>query len=157
MDRGAWWATVHGVARVGYNSATNPPVVKNLPANAGDMGSIPGPGRFRMSGSNYTWVPQLLSLGSTAQVLQLLKPVRLKPVVHNKEATAMRSPCVMTKSNPQSPQLEKACPACSHEDPAQPKVKKKKKNLIACDPLLSPNLKRCYTRDSDGESWLGSQ
>ena len=27
------------------------PVVKNLPANAGDKGSIPGPGRFRMCGS----------------------------------------------------------------------------------------------------------
>jgi len=25
MDRGAWWATVHGVARVEHNSATKPP------------------------------------------------------------------------------------------------------------------------------------
>ena len=25
MDRGAWWATVHGVARVGHNSVTKPP------------------------------------------------------------------------------------------------------------------------------------
>ena len=25
MDRGAWWATVHGVTRVGYNLATKPP------------------------------------------------------------------------------------------------------------------------------------
>ena len=29
-----------------------PPVVKNLPANARDMGSIPGLGRFHRSGSN---------------------------------------------------------------------------------------------------------
>ena len=28
------------------------PVVKNLPANAGDMGSIPGPKRFHMLQSN---------------------------------------------------------------------------------------------------------
>ena len=28
------------------------PVGKNLPANAGDMGSIPGPGRFRMLQDN---------------------------------------------------------------------------------------------------------
>ena len=28
------------------------PVVKNLPANAGDMGSIPGPKRFHMSQGN---------------------------------------------------------------------------------------------------------
>ena len=27
MDRGAWWATVHGVARVGHNLATKPPPV----------------------------------------------------------------------------------------------------------------------------------
>ena len=25
MDRGAWWATVHGVTKVGYNLATKPP------------------------------------------------------------------------------------------------------------------------------------
>ena len=25
MDRGAWWATVHGVTRVRYNLATKPP------------------------------------------------------------------------------------------------------------------------------------
>ena len=25
MHRGAWWATVHGVARVRHNSATKPP------------------------------------------------------------------------------------------------------------------------------------
>ena len=39
-------------------------VVKNLPANAGDMGSIPDPGRFHMPWSNYVHGPQLLSLGS---------------------------------------------------------------------------------------------
>ena len=27
MDRGARWATVHGVARVGHNLATNPPPI----------------------------------------------------------------------------------------------------------------------------------
>ena len=25
MDRGAWWATVHGVARVGHDLGTKPP------------------------------------------------------------------------------------------------------------------------------------
>ena len=25
MDRGAWWATVHGVPRVGHDLATKPP------------------------------------------------------------------------------------------------------------------------------------
>ena len=27
MDRGAWWATVHGVARVGHNLATKPSII----------------------------------------------------------------------------------------------------------------------------------
>ena len=26
MDKGAWWTTVHGVARVGHNLATKPPL-----------------------------------------------------------------------------------------------------------------------------------
>ena len=26
MDKEAWWATVHGVARVGHNLATKPPM-----------------------------------------------------------------------------------------------------------------------------------
>ena len=59
-------------------------VVKNPPANAGDMGSSPSLGRFHMSRSNWARVPQLLSLRSRAFKPQLLKPVRLEPVLHNK-------------------------------------------------------------------------
>ena len=29
MERGAWWATVHGIARVGYNLVTKPPPLYN--------------------------------------------------------------------------------------------------------------------------------
>ena len=42
-------------------------VVKNLPANAGDMGSIPGPGRSHMPQSNEVHAPPLLRLHSRAQ------------------------------------------------------------------------------------------
>ena len=49
-------------------------VVKNPPANAGDMGSIPGPGRSHMLRSNYAHAPQLLSLCSRARAPQLLSP-----------------------------------------------------------------------------------
>ena len=48
--------------------------VKNPPANAGDTGSSPGPGRSHMPRSNYTRVPQLLSLCSRAREPQLLSP-----------------------------------------------------------------------------------
>ena len=48
------------------------PVVRSLPANAGDMGLIPGLGRFHMPQSNKACAPQLLSLCSRAQEPQLL-------------------------------------------------------------------------------------
>ena len=40
-------------------------VVKNPPANAGDTGSSPGPGRSHMPQSNQARAPQLLSLRAT--------------------------------------------------------------------------------------------
>ena len=49
-------------------------VVKNLPANAGDMGSIPRLGRSHMLQSNKAHAPQLLSLRSRAHKPQLLSP-----------------------------------------------------------------------------------
>ena len=48
--------------------------VKNLPANARDMGSIPGRGRSHMPWSNGSCALQLLSLCSIAQELQLVSP-----------------------------------------------------------------------------------
>ena len=47
-------------------------VVKNPPANAGDTGSSPGPGRFHMPQSNWAREPQLLSLRCRARKPQLL-------------------------------------------------------------------------------------
>ena len=47
--------------------------VENPPANAGDMGSIPGPGRSHMPQSNKACA-QLLSLCSIAREPQLLSP-----------------------------------------------------------------------------------
>ena len=49
-------------------------VVKNPPANEGDTGSSPGPGRSHMLQSNEARVPQLLSLHSRAREPQLLSP-----------------------------------------------------------------------------------
>ena len=47
-------------------------VVKNPPANAGDMGSSPGLGRFHMPQSNWAHAPRLLGLRSGAGEAQLL-------------------------------------------------------------------------------------
>ena len=49
-------------------------VVRNPPANAGDMGSIPGPGGSHMPWSNEARAPQLLGLRSRACEPQLLSP-----------------------------------------------------------------------------------
>ena len=54
------------------------PVVKNLPANAGDTGSVPRLGRSHMPRSNETQEPQLLK---TAH-----------PSSTTREGTALRSP-----------------------------------------------------------------
>ena len=49
-------------------------VVESLPANAGEVGSSPGPGRSHMPQSSWTHKPQLLSLHSGALETQLLSP-----------------------------------------------------------------------------------
>ena len=49
-------------------------MVKNLPADAGDTGSIPGLGGSHMLLDNLAQAPQLLSQCSGAHEPQLLKP-----------------------------------------------------------------------------------
>ena len=75
-------------------------VVKNLPANAGDTGSIPDPGRSYMPQSHSACAPpQLLSLCSRARGSkplspwpQLLKPTCLQPVLHNRRSHCNEKP-----------------------------------------------------------------
>ena len=76
------------------------------PANAGDMGSTPGPGRSHIAWSNLACVPQLLSLCPRAQVLQLLKSVPKSPCSLTREATAINLRTI-AKTSPCSQQLEK--------------------------------------------------
>ena len=55
----------------GFPSGT---VVGNPPANAGDTGSCPGPGRSHMPRSNSAHAPQLLSLHFTAHKATTTEP-----------------------------------------------------------------------------------
>ena len=71
-------------------------MVGNPPANAGDMGSSPGLGRFHMPRSNRAREPQLLSL----RVWSLCSATR--------EAAMVRGPSTAMKSGPRLPQMEKA-------------------------------------------------
>ena len=70
-------------------------VVKNLSANAGDTGSIPGLGRSHILWSSYARMPQLLSLCSTAWEPQLLSPRATTT-----DARTPQSPCSATMRNP---------------------------------------------------------
>ena len=63
-------------------------VVKNPPANAGDTGSSPGPGRSHMPRSNEAHAPQLLSLHSRACEPQLLSPCATTTEAHMPRARA---------------------------------------------------------------------
>ena len=80
MDRGSWWVTVHGVAKSqtqlkqlstahgrgeGFQGGS---VVKNLPASAGDAGSIPGlertPGGGHGNPLQYSCLENLMDRGA---------------------------------------------------------------------------------------------
>ena len=63
-------------------------VVKNPPANVGDMGSIPGLGRSHVTRSNKAHAPQLLSLRSRAREPQLLSPHATTTEAHTPRARA---------------------------------------------------------------------
>ena len=69
--------------------------VKNLPANAGDTGLIPGWGRSHVLRSNEACARQLMSLCFRAQELQLLSPANLEPAT--REATVARHLCIVTR------------------------------------------------------------
>ena len=75
-------------------------VVKNLSANAGDTGSIPGLGRSHMLRSNEAHAPQLLSLRSRAHEPQLLKPSCLEPVLHNNRSHHYEKPVHHNEKQP---------------------------------------------------------
>ena len=79
-------------------------------------------------------MPQLLSLCSRAQELQLLKPACPRARALQQEKPLQREASTLQlQSSTRSPQLEKS--SCSIEDPEQPK-KKKKNTAVGCHFLL---------------------
>jgi len=109
-----------GIIRVPSRGFPGGSVVKNPPANAGDMGSIPGPGRSYTLWSNWTLVPQLLSLCSRpgnhnyrAHVLQLRKAAR------------SRTRALQQEKPPQRKTTTRESPPVATTDPAQPGVNNK--------------------------------
>ena len=85
------------------------PVVKNLPANAGDMGPIPSQGRFDMPQGSWAHEPQLLSQRSRARRLQLLKPTCAGThALQQEKPLQWEAPAPSMESSPYLLQLEKA-------------------------------------------------
>ena len=76
---------MHAATKSSHTDFPGGAVVKNPPANAGDTGSSPGPGRSHMPQSNLAHA-QLLSLRSRAHEPQLLKPMRLQPMLCNERS-----------------------------------------------------------------------
>ena len=71
-------------------------MVKNLPASAGDMGLIPGPGRSHMWKGNLTYVPQIL------------EPVCLEPVLCNKRGHDNEKPKHRNEEYPPLPETRES-------------------------------------------------
>ena len=69
-----------------HNDFSGDPLVRNLPASAGDMGLIPGPGGSCMLQSNSAHEPQLLKSMLLEPVLQSKRNHhKERPLHHNKE------------------------------------------------------------------------
>ena len=66
-------------------------MVKNPPANAGDTGLSPGPGRSHMSWSNQAREPQLLSPRATTTEARAPRAVLRSKRSHRNETPACRN------------------------------------------------------------------
>ena len=89
----------------------------SLPADAGDAGSSPGPGRWHMPRSNWAREPQLLSL----RVWSLCSATR--------QAATVRGPHTAMKSGPRLPLLEKALAQKLKKEKKKPNTAPKKKKI----------------------------
>ena len=86
--------------RIKYQDFPGGTVDGILPANPGDTGLIPGPGKFHMPLSNWACVPQLVKL------------THVKPVLHIKRSQLNeKPPLTETGESPRS------------KDPARPDIK----------------------------------
>ena len=86
----------HGLQEKAKRDVPGGPVVKNPPANAGDTGLIPGPGRSDMPRSTEARAPQLL------------KPAHLEPLLCSNRSHRKEKPTRCSEEQPSLPTTEKA-------------------------------------------------
>ena len=112
--------------------------VKNPPANAGDKGSTPGPGRFQMPRDDNACTSQLLSQHPRTCDL---KPRCLQPVLGSKRSHLNEKPVYHIYRVA----LTQRKPACSNEDPTQPYINqsilKKIKQILQMRESQTTNVK----------------
>ena len=96
------WYHLYVESKILHRGFPGGAVVENLPANAGDAGLSPGPGRSHMPRSNKACAPQLLSLRSRAREPQLLSP--------HTTATEARVPRAHALQRKKPPQWEAQAP-----------------------------------------------
>ena len=114
---------VEGYFKNSWTSLPGGSVVKNSPANAGDMDLIPVQEDHSRHGVTKLVSHQLLSLGSRAGQSQLLKLVCPRACAPQEEKPSQyKAHTLQLESSPCSQRLEKSW--CSNEDPAQPKINK---------------------------------
>ena len=102
----------HQEKRIGFPGGS---VVRSLPANAGNMGLVPGPGRSHMPQSNYAREPQLLGPArATACARQQGKPLQRE--AHTPQPESSPRAALLARAAGKSP--------CSNEDSAQQKTNK---------------------------------
>ena len=93
-----------------YQKAPRPlrAVDKNMPAGAGDTGSISGPGRFHTPRNFLAHVPQESNLWSRTWELQILKPAHPGAwALQQEKPLQWETHALQLQSRPCSPQLEK--------------------------------------------------
>ena len=100
---------------MGFRGFPGGSVVKNLFANAVDMGSILSLGRSHLPWSNKARLPQLLSLCSRARELQLLSPCTPEPVLWStKRPLQWEAHALQWRAAP-TPAPSREVPTCSNK------------------------------------------
>ena len=127
--------------------------MKNLPANAGDVGLIPDLGRLHMPPCKYTQWPTI-----TEPVWQnYWSPPAIGPASHNHWARALwwEKPRHWEVYIPQLRVVPDRChyrkPICSNEDPAQPKI------ILKWQPAVNERRWPCVINVLRLPWWLGSK
>ena len=81
-------------------SVSNGSVEKSLPANAGDTGSTPDPGRSHMLQSNRARGHSYQACALEPRSCNYWSPRTLEPMLCNRQAIEVRSPCTATTQKP---------------------------------------------------------